>query len=106
LGQNKPKKRWRSICFPERPLSCRLPGIVNALLAHNLTGEAIASARREILPLAGRFASALHRALPWLPEPDAASVARSIALYVAGRWPRLTRRRPPPTFSGGQSSRA
>jgi AcrR family transcriptional regulator len=73
--------------YLERPLLCRLMGMVAAILEHNLSVEAIADAKRDVLRLVGQSAATLVRALPALSLEDAGWAIYTIALYLAGMWP-------------------
>jgi AcrR family transcriptional regulator len=73
--------------FLARPLLCQLLGMAASILEHNLSVEAIASSKLEMLGHAQRITVAFQRALPWLDVLDAAWAGSTIAMYVAGMWP-------------------
>jgi len=70
-----------------RPLLCQLAGMVSSILEHNLSAEAIASSKADMLALVPRAVGALRRALPWLDVDDAWFALRAVELHLAALWP-------------------
>ncbi|MGC4001303.1 MAG: TetR family transcriptional regulator [Anaeromyxobacter sp.] len=70
-----------------RPLLCQLAGMVASILEHNMSAEAIAGVKAEILALYPRAVAVLRRALPWLPEADAVFALQAIELHLGSLWP-------------------
>ncbi len=73
--------------FLARPLLCQLLGMAASILEHNLSAEAIASAKTDLHAHVGRIAAALVRARPKLTSADASWAVTTLGLYVAGLWP-------------------
>jgi TetR/AcrR family transcriptional regulator len=73
--------------FLSRPLLCQLAGMTASILEHNLSAEAIAAAKREMLIVGARFVGMVQRAFPWISFEDAAWANQAIALYVSALWP-------------------
>ena len=73
--------------YLSRPLLCQLIGMAAPILEHNVSAEAITSAKLTHKALAERVVNAIRKALPWLSADDARWALAGIELYVAGLWP-------------------
>lgn len=73
--------------YVRRPLLCELLGMVSSILEHNVTTDAIATAKLDIMKSSDRLARSMASAVPGFAVGDAQWVSHSVALYVAGSWP-------------------
>jgi AcrR family transcriptional regulator len=73
--------------FSGQPRLCELLSIVSPTLERNMSGEAIARAKRTLVGLTLRCAQLLHERLPAIPVDQCAWAGGAISIYVAGLWP-------------------
>jgi AcrR family transcriptional regulator len=73
--------------YVRRLLLCELLGMVSSILEHNVSTDAIADAKLDVLRSSNRMAHAIAEAALGLSIGDAQWVSHSVALYVSGAWP-------------------